>query len=46
MMIMVKTFVKMMEEWGEDVDEFYVSYEVGIGPSEINGLQLLKKENR
>ena len=36
-MIMIKTFVKMMEEWGEDVDDFYVSYEVGIGPSEIKG---------
>lgn len=36
-MIMIKTFVKMMEEWGEDIDDFYVSYEVGIGPSEIKG---------
>ncbi|MDD6795989.1 MAG: Imm8 family immunity protein [Clostridiaceae bacterium] len=36
-MIMIKTFVKMMEEWGEDTDDFYVSYEVGIGPKEING---------
>lgn len=37
MMIMIKTFIKMMEEWGEDVDDFYISYEVGIGPSEIDG---------
>lgn len=36
-MMMIKTFVKMMEDWGEDVDDFYVSYEIGIGPSEIDG---------
>ena len=36
-MMVIKTFVKMMEDWGEDVDDFYISYEVGIGPSEIDG---------
>lgn len=36
-MIMIKTFVKMMENWGEEVDDFYISYEVGIGPEEIKG---------
>lgn len=35
-MMMIKTFDKMIEDWGEDVDDFYVSYDVGIGPSEID----------
>lgn len=36
-MMIIKTFDKMFEEWGEDVDDFYAFYEVGIGPKEIIG---------
>jgi hypothetical protein len=36
-MLVIKALTKMYEDWGEDVDDFYITYHVDIGPEEING---------
>lgn len=33
-MMMIKVFYRIVEDWGEDVDDFYVAFKIGIGPSE------------
>ncbi|MGP0576975.1 Imm8 family immunity protein [Paenibacillus peoriae] len=36
-MLIIKALTKMFEDWGEDIDDFYITYNVDIGPSEMNG---------
>ncbi|URJ50897.1 Imm8 family immunity protein [Paenibacillus polymyxa] len=36
-MLIIKALTKMFEDWGEDIDDFYITYNIDIGPSEING---------
>ncbi|MFE4201757.1 Imm8 family immunity protein [Aneurinibacillus aneurinilyticus] len=36
-MLMIKALTKMYEDLGEGVDDFYITYNVDIGPVEING---------
>ncbi|WP_028401810.1 Imm8 family immunity protein [Ectobacillus panaciterrae] len=33
-MIEIKALTKGYENWGEDIDDFYISYELDIGPSD------------
>ncbi|WP_311079290.1 Imm8 family immunity protein [Paenibacillus polymyxa] len=36
-MLIIKALTKIYEDWGEDIDDFYITYSIDIGPSEING---------
>ncbi len=36
-MLIIKALTKMYDDWGEDIDDFYITYSIDIGPSEING---------
>ncbi|WP_025723419.1 Imm8 family immunity protein, partial [Paenibacillus polymyxa] len=36
-MLIIKALTKMYDDWGEDIDDFYITYSIEIGPSEING---------
>jgi hypothetical protein len=36
-MLIIKALTKMHEDWGEDIDDFYITYHVDVGPKEING---------
>lgn len=36
-MIIIKAMTKGFEDWGNDADDFFVSFQLDIGPKEING---------
>ncbi|MEK4730872.1 Imm8 family immunity protein [Paenibacillus sp. SEL3] len=36
-MLAIKALTKIFEDWGEDIDDFYITYHVDIGPKEISG---------
>lgn len=34
-MLIIKAFTKDFENWGEEADDFFISYQIDIGPEEI-----------
>lgn len=36
-MLVIKALTKIFEDWGDDIDDFYITYHIDIGPKEING---------
>ncbi len=36
-MLIIKALTKMLEDWGDDGDDFYIYYHIDIGPEEIHG---------
>ncbi|MEE4576592.1 Imm8 family immunity protein [Paenibacillus polymyxa] len=36
-MLIIKALTKIYEDWGEGIDDFYITYSIDIGPSEIDG---------
>ncbi|MEC0232975.1 Imm8 family immunity protein [Paenibacillus kribbensis] len=36
-MLVIKALTKIFEDWGDDIDDFYITYHVDIGPKEISG---------
>lgn len=34
-LFIIKALTKGFEDWGDDIDDFYVSYELDVGPKEI-----------
>lgn len=36
-MFIIKAMTKGFEDWGDDVDDFFVSFQLDIGPKEIIG---------
>lgn len=36
-MLVVRAITRIFEDWGDDIDDFYITYHVDIGPKEIDG---------
>lgn len=36
-MSIIKALTRAFEDWGDDVDDFYVTHQINIDPKEING---------
>ncbi|MFB5676357.1 Imm8 family immunity protein [Paenibacillus terreus] len=36
-MLVIKTLTRIYEDWGDDIDDFYITDHIDIGPKEING---------
>ncbi|MBP2246217.1 Imm8 family immunity protein [Paenibacillus xylanexedens] len=36
-MLVIKALTRIYENWGDDIDDFYITYHIDIGPKEIEG---------
>ncbi|MFM9281440.1 Imm8 family immunity protein [Paenibacillus jiagnxiensis] len=36
-MLIIKALTKVHEDWGDEIDDFYITYHIDIGPKDING---------